>query len=337
MTVENSTAPAAAGFPRVRMRRMRRSEGTRSLVRETRLDASDFIAPMFVAEGGSRTEVPSMPGVYQLSVGEAVNEVGRLAGVGVRTVLLFGLPAEKDDRGSGAFTPDGVVQAAVRAIRGAHPDTVIVTDVCLCEYTSHGHCGLLRDGVVDNDSSLPLLADVALSHAAAGVDIVAPSNMMDGTVGAIRERLDGEGFADVPIMAYSSKYASAFYSPFRDAAASAPVFGDRRGYQMDPANAREALREVELDVQEGADLVILKPALPYLDIVRRVRDRFDLPIVAYNVSGEYAMVKAAALNGWLDERRAVLEMLTGMKRAGADAIITYHAADAAGWLVEGGR
>lgn len=331
----NASSRTGAAFPAVRMRRLRRTEGLRRLTRETELQPSDLIAPLFVTEVGTRSPIPSMPGVYQLSVNEALDEVGRLADLGVYAVLLFGLPGEKDETGSAAFAEDGIIQTAVRSIRAAHPNTVVITDVCLCEYTSHGHCGLLRGDEVDNDSSLEVLTEVAVSHARAGADIVAPSNMMDGTVAALRGGLDADGFTGVPVMAYSSKYASAFYGPFREAAGSAPAFGDRRSYQMDPANAREALREVQLDVDEGADLVIVKPALAYLDILYRVRERFELPVVAYNVSGEYSMVKAGALSGWLDERRIVLETLTGMKRAGADMIITYHAADAARWLSEG--
>jgi porphobilinogen synthase len=276
-----------------------------------------------------------MPGVDRLSISHAVDEAGQVAGLGIPAVLLFGVPAEKDAEGSGAWDDEGVIQLAVRAIKDAHPDLVVVTDVCLCEYTDHGHCGVLReDGHVDNDASLELLARTAVSQARAGADVIAPSDMMDGRVGSIRAELDAEGFSDVPIIAYSAKFASAFYGPFREAADSAPAFGDRRGYQMDPANADEAVREALLDVEEGADVVMVKPALPYLDVIRRVKDATRLPVAAYNVSGEYAMVKAAAAAGYLDERAAVLEALTGVRRAGADIVITYHAKDVARWLQE---
>jgi porphobilinogen synthase len=306
-------------------------------VRETELSASDFVYPLFVVEGEDvRNPVSSMPGVFQLSIDHAVAEAKRAYSLGIPAVLLFGIPDEKDEAASGAYDAEGVVQLATRAIKEALPELVVITDVCLCEYTSHGHCGMIEPGTgrVLNDASLELLARTAVSHAEAGADVVAPSDMMDGRVAAIRTELDREGFAETPIMAYSAKYASAFYGPFREAAESAPRFGDRRGYQMDPANAREALREVALDVEEGADIVIVKPALPYLDVIHRVRETTDLPIAAYNVSGEYAMLKAAVQNGWLDEERAVLEALTGVKRAGADIIVTYHAPDAARWLWE---
>jgi porphobilinogen synthase len=318
------------------MRRLRRTEALRRLVRETQLDPADFIYPLFVNER-LRESVPigAMPGQRQWAVGEVAREAERIAGLGIGGVLLFGIPAEKDELGSQAYAEQGVVQRAIRALKGAVPELLVITDVCLCEYTSHGHCGLIRGGEVDNDATLELLAHEALSHAAAGADVVAPSDMMDGRVGALRAALDAQGFSDVPILAYAAKFASAFYGPFREAAESAPQFGDRRAYQMDPANGREALREVALDVDEGADIVMVKPALPYLDVLARVRDHCTLPIAAYNVSGEYAMLKAAAANGWLDERRATLETLIGIKRAGADIIITYSAPEAAAWLAEG--
>lgn len=318
------------------MRRLRRSEGLRSLVRETSLDAADFIYPLFVAETiDEPTPIRSMPGQMQWPLGTLGGQARELRALGIGGVILFGIPAEKDEVGSQAYASDGVVQRAVAELKSAAPDLLVATDVCLCEYTSHGHCGLVRDGAVLNDETLELLAREAVSHARAGADVIAPSDMMDGRVGAIRAALDEQGLADIPIMAYSAKFASAFYGPFREAAESAPQFGDRRAYQMDPANGREALREVELDVAEGADIIMVKPALPYLDVLARVRDRWDEPLAAYNVSGEYAMLKAAAANGWLDERRAILETLTGIKRAGADIIITYHAVEAARWLAEG--
>ena len=322
-------------FPKQRLRRTRRTAGLRGLVRETRLSPEDFIYPIFVTAGEDvRNPVASMPGVFQLSINHAVAEAERAHGLGIPGVLLFGLPESKDEVGSGAYDPEGIVQLATRAIKDAVPELLVVTDVCLCEYTSHGHCGVVakETGEVLNDVSLEVLARTAASHAEAGADVVAPSDMMDGRVAAIRAELDHEGFENTPIMAYAAKYASAFFGPFRDAADSAPQFGDRRSYQMDPANAREALVETGLDVEEGADIVMVKPALPYLDVVRRVRETTDLPLAAYNVSGEYSMIKAAASNGWLDEKRAVLEALTGIKRAGADIIITYHALDAARWL-----
>jgi len=322
-------------FPKRRLRRTRRTAGLRGLVRETRLSPEDFIYPIFVTAGEDvRNPVASMPGVFQLSINHAVAEARRVHDLGITGVLLFGLPETKDEVGSGAYDPEGIVQLATRAIKDAVPELLVVTDVCLCEYTSHGHCGVVakETGEVLNDVSLELLARTAASQAEAGADVVAPSDMMDGRVAAIRAELDNEGFENKPIIAYAAKYASAFYGPFRDAADSAPQFGDRRSYQMDPANAREALVETGLDVEEGADIVMVKPALPYLDVLRRVRETTDLPLAAYNVSGEYSMVKAAAQNGWLDEERAVLEALTGIKRAGADIIITYHAPDAARWL-----
>jgi len=322
-------------FPTQRLRRTRRTAALRGLVRETRLSPQDFIYPMFVTVGEDvRSPVGSMPGVFQLSINHAVEEARRAHDLGIPGVLLFGLPAGKDEAGSGAYDPEGIVQLATRAIKDAVPEMLVVTDVCLCEYTSHGHCGVVEKGTgqVLNDVSLELISRTAASHAEAGADIVAPSDMMDGRVAAVRAELDHEGFENTPIMAYAAKYASAFYGPFREAADSAPQFGDRRSYQMDPGNAREALLEVELDIDEGADIVMVKPALPYLDVLRRVRDSTDLPVAAYSVSGEYAMIKAAAQNGWLDEERAVLEALTGIKRAGADVIITYFAPDVARWL-----
>jgi porphobilinogen synthase len=321
-------------YPQTRLRRLRRTGVLRDLVRETEIDASRFVAPLFIEAGlDGRAPVATMPGVERLSITQAVSEAGELAALGVPAVLLFGIPEHKDEEGSGAWDEEGVVQLAVRAIKDAHPGLLVITDVCLCEYTSHGHCGLLRDdGSVDNDASVALHARTALSHARAGADIVAPSDMMDGRVGQIRGELDGEGFSDVPIMAYSAKFASAFYGPFREAADSTPAFGDRRAYQMDPGNAREAVREVLLDVEEGADLVMVKPALAYLDVIAAVRAATLLPVAAYNVSGEYAMVKAAAAAGLIDERAIVLETLTAIRRAGADIIITYHAKDAARWL-----
>jgi porphobilinogen synthase len=304
-------------------------------VRETRLTPEDFVYPIFVTSGEDvRNPVASMPGIFQLSIKGAVAEAQRAHELGIPAVLLFGIPDHKDEAATGAYDPEGIIQLATRAIKDAAPHLLVITDVCLCEYTSHGHCGVVEKetGEVLNDVSLELLARTASSQAEAGADVVAPSDMMDGRVAAIRADLDNEGFENIPIMAYAAKYASAFYGPFRDAADSAPQFGDRRSYQMDPANAREALVETALDVEEGADIVMVKPALPYLDVLRRVRDTTDLPVAAYNVSGEYAMIKAAAQNGWLDEQRAVLEALTGIKRAGADIIISYHAPDVARWL-----
>ncbi len=313
-----------------RLRRLRTSETLRSLVRETRLSPDMFVLPLFVCEGhGVRREVSSMPGVFNLSVDEAVKEAAAAQQDGVRSVLLFGLPVHKDATGSGAFDPEAPVQAAARAIKRDVPGTLVITDVCLCEYTDHGHCGLLVDQEIANDPTVEQLVRAAISHATAGADIVAPSDMMDGRVGAIRQGLDAHGFQHVAIMSYAAKYCSAFYGPFRDAAASAPAFGDRRSHQMDPANALEALREVEQDIAEGADIVMVKPALPYLDVIRRVKDAFELPIAAYQVSGEYAMLKAAAQNGWIDEPRAMMETLLGIHRAGADIIITYYARQAA--------
>lgn len=321
-------------FPATRLRRLRATGMLRGLVRETDLSVEHLVYPMFVVAGAARrTPIDALPGIDHLSIDGAVEEAGLAAGLGIPAVLLFGLPADKDEHGTGAWDDEGVVQLATRAIKAAHPDLLVVTDLCLCEYTSHGHCGVLRpDGVVDNDASLELLARTAVSQAEAGADAVAPSDMMDGRVGALRAALDDHGLAETPIIAYSAKFASAFYGPFREAAGSAPQRGDRRGYQMDPANAREALREVALDAAEGADVVMVKPALPYLDVIRRVRESTDLPVAAYNVSGEYAMLKAAAARGLIDERAAVLEALTGIRRAGADIVITYHAKDVARWL-----
>ncbi len=315
------------------MRRLRRTGTLRSMVRETRLAPADFIAPLFVRHGaGVREPIPSLAGQHHLSVDMLVEEARELHGLGVPAVILFGLPDEKDEAALEAYAEDGIVQQALRALRAELPGLTLITDVCLCQYTSHGHCGVLRDGAVDNDITLELLSQTAVSHAVAGADVVAPSDMMDGRVAAIRSALDDEGLTDTAIMAYSAKFASAFYGPFRDAAHSTPSEGDRRGYQMDPANLREALREVELDVAEGADVVMVKPAMPYLDVIRRVRDRTDLPIAAYQVSGEYAMLEAAVAAGLLDRREAALEALTSIKRAGADLIITYHASRAAKWL-----
>jgi porphobilinogen synthase len=320
-------------FPLYRPRRLRRTEALRRLVRETRITGAEFVQPLFVVPGrGVERPVESMPGIAQLSVDRAAEEARRLADIGVPAVLLFGIPERKDPRASAATDPDGIIPRALRAIREAAPALVLVTDVCLCEYTDHGHCGIVRDGDVDNDPTLELLAAEALAHARAGADVIAPSDMMDGRVGAIRRSLDAAGFTHLPILSYAAKFASAFYGPFRDAAESAPRFGDRRSYQMDPANAEEALREVALDIEEGADIVMVKPALPYLDVVRRIKEATKVPVAAYNVSGEYAMLKAAAQNGWLDEQAAVLETLTSIRRAGADMILTYHAKDAARWV-----
>jgi porphobilinogen synthase len=323
-------------FPQTRMRRLRASAALRGLVRETELRPGQLLLPLFVSEAvASRDPIAAMPGVDRLSIAQAIDEARQAHALGIAGVLLFGVPANKDQEGTGAWDDDGVVQVALHALREAVPDLLLITDVCLCEYTEHGHCGVLdSEGQVDNDASLELLARTAVSHARAGADIVAPSDMMDGRVGAIRTELDGEGFAQTPIMAYSAKFASAFYGPFREAAGSTPSFGDRRTYQLDPANARQALRETLLDVQEGADMVMVKPALAYGDLIRATREATELPVVAYNVSGEYAMVKAAAAAGYLDERTTVLEILTSLRRAGADIIISYHAKDAAQWLAK---
>lgn len=325
----------ASERPFRRFRRLRRTEGLRRLVRETIVTADDFIYPLFISVGnGVRREVSSMPGVYQLSIDQLPAEIDELRRLGIGAVLLFGIPEAKDELASGAYDEHGIVQQAIRAIKAVDRQMVVITDVCNCEYTSHGHCGVLIAGEVVNDPTLDLLAKTALSHAVAGADIVAPSDMMDGRVLAIRRALDLEGFTEVPILSYAAKYASAFYGPFRDAAESVPQFGDRRSHQMDPANRNEAFLEIEADIDEGADAVIVKPALPYLDIISGAKERFGIPIAAYNVSGEYAMVKAAACNGWIDERRVVLETLTSIKRAGASLIITYHAKDASRWLRE---
>lgn len=316
-----------------RHRRLRRNATIRRMVKETTLQVDDLILPLFVTEGHNiKKEVPSMPGVYQLSLDQLPSELTEIEQLGIPSVMFFGIPEQKDDIGSGAYSDSGIVQRAIRLAKEAVPNLYIMADTCLCEYTDHGHCGVIKDDDVDNDASLELHVKAAVSQAEAGADMIAPSNMMDGFVAAIREGLDLAGFAHIPILSYAVKYASAFYGPFRDAADSAPQFGDRKTYQMDPANSREALREAQSDVLQGADLLMVKPALNYMDIIRQVRDTFDLPIVAYNVSGEYAMVKAAAANGWIDERQIVLEMLTGLKRAGADMILTYHAKDAASWL-----
>ncbi len=323
------------GFPGRRLRRLRRTENMRRMVRETRLSVDQLIYPLFIAETVLHPqEIGSMPGQYQWPVDGLEREIESIIKLGIPAVLLFGIPAEKDELGSQAYHPDGIVQRAIRKIKALAPELIVITDVCFCEYTSHGHCGVVVNGEVQNDATLRMLAQEALSHAEAGADVVAPSDMMDGRVGAIRAALDEHGFSQTPILAYSAKYASGFYGPFREAAESTPQFGDRRAYQMDPPNAREALREIALDVQEGADMIMVKPALAYLDVLARAREQFDLPLAAYNVSGEYAMVKAAARNGWIDERRVTMEILTGIARAGADLIITYHAKDVATWLAE---
>ncbi len=317
-------------FPQYRLRRMRRTENLRRMVRETRLAVDNLIQPIFVVSGsGIAKPIASMPGIAQLSVDRAVDECKAIAELGIPGVILFGVPEHKDAEGSAAYAADGVIQKAVAAIKRSVPNLVVITDVCLCEYTDHGHCGVIADGDVDNDATVDVLAKEALSHARAGADMVAPSDMMDGRVGVIRDALDEEGFSNLPIMAYAAKFASAFYGPFREAAESTPQFGDRRSYQMDPPNASEALREVQLDIDEGADIVMVKPALAYLDLIWRVKEDFGYPVAAYNVSGEYAMVKAAAANGWIDESRVVLEILTAIRRAGADLILTYFAKDAA--------
>jgi len=322
-----------AVFPQLRMRRLRRTEALRTLVRENRVDVDDLIYPIFVIEGqGIKQEIASMPGIFRYSPDQLPAEVEAIAGLKMPAVLLFGIPEHKDEVGSSAYQPDGVVQKAIRAVKSTVSEVLVVTDVCLCEYTSHGHCGIVDNGTIDNDRTLPLLAKTALSHVEAGADIVAPSDMMDGRVKAIRETLDEKGYEHIPILSYAAKYASAFYGPFREAAESAPQFGDRRSYQMDPSNTREALREVEQDIAEGADIIMVKPALAFLDVIREVRSTFNHPLAAYNVSGEYAMVKAACQQGWLDEQKVVMETLTAIKRAGADIILTYHAKDVARWL-----
>ena len=325
-----------SSFPENRMRRLRATPALRRLVQETRLSVSDLIYPMFVAEDvDERREIEPMPGIFQHSLDSLKSEVEAVAGLGIPAVLVFGIPSHKDEVGSQGYAPNGITQQAIRAIKRVQPELAVIGDVCMCEYTSHGHCGiLLDDGTVDNDRTLELLAETAVSQADAGVDIVAPSAMMDGQVGAIRDALDDNDHENVPIMAYSAKYASSFYGPFRTAAESAPQMGDRKGYQMDPPNVNEAMREIEQDIFEGADIVMVKPALAYLDVIARAKQRFDMPLAAYNVSGEYSMVKAAAGNGWIDERRIVMEILTGIKRAGADMIMSYHAKDVAGWLAE---
>ena len=332
MPVSSVTMP----FPQTRLRRLRATHTLRGLVRETRLSPADFVYPMFVAEGiEEREPIAAMPGIDRLSIAHAVAEAGEAAALGIPAVLLFGIPLNKDEEGSEAWDDEGVIQLATRAIKQAHPELLVIADLCLCEYTSHGHCGVVRsDGTVDNDATLELLSRTAVSQARAGADVIAPSDMMDGRVGAIRAALDDDGLVETPILAYSAKFASAFYGPFREAAGSAPAFGDRRSYQLDPANGDEALRETLLDVEEGADIVMVKPALPYLDVIRRVKQETAMPVAAYNVSGEYAMVKAAAAAGYLDERSATLEALTSIRRAGADIVITYHAKDAARWLQE---
>lgn len=323
-------------FPTVRLRRTRQNDRFRGLVRETHLSVDQLIYPLFIAEGiDEPREISSMPGIMQWPLEQVGREAERIASLGIPAVLLFGIPTDKDEVGSQAYNAQGIIQQSIHRIKAETPDTLIITDVCLCEYTSHGHCGVIHNGTVQNDESLKLLADMSLSHVEAGADMVAPSDMMDGRVGAIRHVLDEHGFSQTPIMAYSAKFASGFYGPFREAAGSAPQFGDRRSYQMDPANVREALREVDLDIAEGADIVMVKPALAYMDVIRRVREHCDLPLAAYNVSGEFAMIKAAVRNGWIDERRIAMEVLTGIRRAGADMIITYFAPDVAQWLKEG--
>ena len=318
------------GFPVTRLRRLRKNAALREMFRETHLHRSDLIYPVFVVEGdGIKKEISSMPGQFQMSIDNVIRECEELQRLGLNSILLFGIPAEKDEVGSDAYDENGIIQKALRAIKKEFPEIVAITDVCLCEYTSHGHCGVIENGNVQNDATLDLLVKEALSHAQAGADVIAPSDMMDGRVSSIRSALDKNGFADIPIMAYSAKYSSAFYGPFREAAESAPQFGDRRSYQMDPPNSDEAIREIALDIQEGADIVMVKPALSYLDIIRRTKDEFNMPVAAYNVSGEYSMIKAAAANGWLDGERVMIEVLTSIKRAGADVIITYFAKDAA--------
>ena len=321
------------GFPVTRLRRLRKTASLRDMFRETSLSPADFIYPLFIVEGENvKKEISSMPAQYQLSIDNALSECEELRKLGVNSIILFGIPNEKDEVGSGAYADDGIIQKATRAIKDRFPDMIVVTDVCLCEYTSHGHCGVVEDGYVHNDKTLELLAKEAVSHAQSGADIIAPSDMMDGRIDAIRKALDANGFSDTPIMAYSAKYSSGFYGPFREAAESTPQFGDRKTYQMDFGNSDEAMREIALDIQEGADIVMVKPALSYLDVIRRTKDNFNMPICAYNVSGEYSMVKAAAQNGWLDGEKVMMEILTSIKRAGADVIITYFAKEAAALL-----
>jgi porphobilinogen synthase len=322
-------------FPTHRARRTRATEGLRNLVRETRLTVANLIYPLFACPGNKvRAEVSSMPGIFNLSVDQIVEECREVAALGIPGVILFGIPTSKDARGTSSLAADGIVQQAIAAIRKAKLNLVVISDVCLCEYTDHGHCGVIENGEVVNDATVEILAQQALSFARAGADVIAPSDMMDGRVAAIRKILDGNKFESLPILSYAAKFCSGFYGPFREAAQSSPQFGDRRSYQMDPGNAREAMKEVAMDVEEGADMIMIKPALPYLDIIRQVRDRFDVPVAAYNVSGEYSMVKAAARNGWIDEQRVVLEIMTGIQRAGADIILTYHAKDVARWLAK---
>ena len=321
------------GFPVTRLRRLRKTASLRDMFRETSLSPADFIYPLFIVEGENvKKEISSMPAQYQLSIDNALRECEELRKLGVNSIILFGIPNEKDEVGSGAYAIDGIIQKATRAIKDRFPDMIVVTDVCLCEYTSHGHCGVVEDGYVHNDKTLELLAKEAVSHAQSGADIIAPSDMMDGRIDTIRKALDANGFSDTPIMAYSAKYSSGFYGPFREAAESTPQFGDRKTYQMDFGNSDEAMREIALDIQEGADIVMVKPALSYLDVIRRTKDNFNMPICAYNVSGEYSMVKAAAQNGWLDGEKVMMEILTSIKRAGADVIITYFAKEAAALL-----
>ena len=325
-------------FPTVRLRRTRKNEALRSLIRETHLSVDQFVYPLFIAEGITKPkEISAMPGIMQWSLRHLDSEIERISTLGIQSVLLFGIPTKKDEVGSEAYNPKGIIQKAIKQIKKVNPDLLVITDVCLCEYTNHGHCGPVTNGYVENDPTLELLSRMALSHVEAGADMVAPSDMMDGRVGAIRENLDAHAFVDIPIMAYSAKYASGFYGPFREAAESAPKFGDRKSYQMDPGNVREALREIDLDISEGADIVMVKPALAYLDVIRQARDRFDMPIAAYNVSGEYSMVKAAAKQGWIDERRITIEVLQSIRRAGADIVITYFAPEVAQWLKEEGK
>lgn len=325
-----STSFLQPGFPVTRLRRLRKSSTVRDMFRETSLSRSDLIYPLFVVEGENvKKEISSMPGNYQMSIDNIVRECAELTDLGILSILLFGIPAEKDEVGSGAYAADGIIQKAIRAIKAGFPDMIVITDVCLCEYTSHGHCGVVEDGYVNNDRTLELLVRESISHAESGADVIAPSDMMDGRIAAIRKGLDDAGFSNTPIMAYSAKYSSAFYGPFREAAESAPQFGDRKTYQMDPGNGDEAMREIALDIAEGADIVMVKPALSYLDIIRRTKDNFSVPIAAYNVSGEFSMIKAAADRGWLDGERVMIEVLTSIKRAGADVIITYFAKEAA--------